>query len=230
MSTRIDSTLRFDRRRMIAGAAGMVTATAIGAQVARAETVDGSTETPGEEFLNPYDSPKLWSDFPANVDPGRFAPLQRLRSGQTPVAVICPDAGVDAAIEVSEIVDNRMADPSGPWVVAWYPTTSGPGGEDNIVMAGHVDYWDVGPAVFWNIPRLPPGSLVTVVTDRGESYVYKVEWVQEFQASGLDQETISEISGRKDTETLTLITCGGEFDRDKGEYLSRMVVRCVPAI
>jgi hypothetical protein len=217
---------RLDRRRVIAGAASIVGAAAIGAPAALAQSAN--TET--REFLNPYDSPQLWSDFPANVDPGRFAPLQRLRSGQMPIALICPDAGVDAAIEVSEIVDNRMADPTGPWVVAWYPTTSGPGGEDNIVMSGHVDYWDVGPAVFWSIRDLPQGTLFTVITDRNESYVYRVEWIQEFQASGLDQATMSEISGRKDSETLTLITCGGEFDQAKGEYLSRMVVRCVPAI
>ena len=74
------------------------------------------------------------------------------------------------------------------------------------------------------------GSIVEVVTDRNESYRYQVEWVQNFQTASLDQATLNEITGRKDSEALTLITCGGDWDQNAREYLSRIVARCVPAV
>ena len=43
----------------------------------------------------------------------------RLTRGSKPVAIIIPDAEVDAPIEVNEIIDGKMTAPSGPWLVGW---------------------------------------------------------------------------------------------------------------
>ena len=37
-----------------------------------------------------------------------------------PVAIIVQSAGIDAEIETLNIVDGRLENPTGPWVVAWY--------------------------------------------------------------------------------------------------------------
>ena len=117
-----------------------------------------------------------------------------------------------------------MQDPTGPWVVSWYKETGRLGVPDeNVVMAAHVDYWDVGPAVFYNIRVLAEGDTVDVTGDDGNVYRYAVEWQKLFDA---DNAPIQDIVGRPNETALTLITCGGQFDYPNGHYISRTVVRC----
>lgn len=142
-----------------------------------------------------------------------------------PVSITIPDAEVDAEVERNQIVDGVMLDPSGPWVVSWYEETGRLGEVDNVVMSGHVDYWDVGPAVFWTVGQLDEGAEMQVRGSDGATYTYAVAWVRTYEVAGLTSETINEIVGPTDTEALTLITCGGDFDYDTGQYLSRTIVR-----
>lgn len=142
-----------------------------------------------------------------------------------PRSIAIPDADVDAEIERNQIVDGIMLDPSGPWVVSWYQETGLLGEVDNAVMSGHVDYWDVGPAVFWTVGDLPEGAEIQVRGDDGATYTYAVEWVRTYEVAGLTPETVNEIVGQTDYPALTLITCGGAFDYETGEYLARTIVR-----
>lgn len=142
-----------------------------------------------------------------------------------PVSITIPDAEVDAEVERNQIVDGVMLDPSGPWVVSWYQETGRLGEVDNVVMSGHVDYWDVGPAVFWTVGQLDEGAVMQVRGSDGATYTYAVAWVRTYEVAGLTPETINEIVGPTNTEALTLITCGGDFDYDTGQYLSRTIVR-----
>ncbi len=142
-----------------------------------------------------------------------------------PTAIRIDKAQVDAEVETVEIVDGVMQNPTGPWVVSWYRETAKPGENGNTVMAGHVDYWDVGPAVFYNLKDLSQGDEIQVIGEDGSVYTYAVDWMETYIVADLTAEDIDEIVGPTDAPALTLITCGGEFDYDTGEYLSRMVVR-----
>jgi sortase (surface protein transpeptidase) len=144
--------------------------------------------------------------------------------GAIPVAIRIPDAEVNAQVERTKIVDGLMLDPSGPWVVSWYESTGLVGERDNAVMSGHVDYWDVGPAVFQNVASLPDGAAIQVDGLDGTTYSYAVESIQRVPAK-LDQEKVNEIVGPTDYAALTLITCGGEFDFETGQYPQRDIVR-----
>ncbi|MDP9363637.1 MAG: class F sortase [Chloroflexota bacterium] len=143
-------------------------------------------------------------------------------SGVAPVAIEIERAAVSAEIEALDIVDGAMADPTGPWVVAWYEDLAGLGETGNVVMAGHIDYWNVGPAVFYSINQLAEGDEIGVTGTDGEVYAYAVEWVRQYDAADAP---LDEITGRTTDEALTLITCGGTFDYATGEYLQRTVVR-----
>jgi len=146
--------------------------------------------------------------------------------GVAPIALQVDSVGVDAPIELGAVVDGAMQDPSGPWVVSWYEPLGKVGEGGNVVMAGHVDYWNVGPAVFWDIRELPAGEIIRVVGEDGKNYEYAVQWIERYDAAGLTPEVIqNDIVGDTGEETLTLITCGGTFDPATGEYNERWVVR-----
>ncbi len=145
--------------------------------------------------------------------------------GQIPMAIRIADAGVDAEIEQQQIVDGLMLDPSGPWVVAWYEQTARAGAIGNCVGSGHVDYWDVGPAVFYEVAGLQEGAQIEVSGKDGATYVYEVENIQRVEVASLTVEQLNspEMVGRTEYAALTLITCGGEFN---GEfYTQRDIIR-----
>ena len=149
--------------------------------------------------------------------------LDRLRSAAVaPIGLAIESAGVDAGLEALRVVDGAMQDPSGPWVVAWYENLGALGKIGNIVMAGHIDYWNVGPAVFYNLSTLEPGDEIVVTGDDGKTYPFAVEWVRQYDSASIP---LDEVTGPTAEQSLTLITCGGAFDYTNGHYLQRTVVR-----
>jgi hypothetical protein len=152
-------------------------------------------------------------------------PPQNRRPGVTPIAMRIQKAQVDAQVEPQPIQDGVMLDPSGPFVVAWYEDTGKLGEETNLVFAGHLDYYDVGKAVFYNLYQLVEGDPIEIIGENDEVFSYAVEWGRNYTVDELGAETIQEIVGKTDTESVTLITCGGTFDYTIGQYLVRYVVR-----
>jgi hypothetical protein len=150
-------------------------------------------------------------------DVGRRAP--------PPVVIQIEAAGVNSPVETREIVDGELAAPTGPWVVAWYLQSARPGESGNVVMGGHVDYWTVGPAVFSGLGTLATGEEIEVTDAADTAYAYVVEWVRAYPVADLTPGQLREIVGPTEKPSLTLVTCTGDFDRDRGEYLMRLVVR-----
>jgi hypothetical protein len=139
-----------------------------------------------------------------------------------PIGLTIEAAGIDASIEALQVVDGAMQDPTGPWVVAWYENLGSLGRPGNVVMAGHIDYWNVGPSVFYNLAALQSGNDIDVAGSNGETYSFTVDWVRQYDA---EQIPLDEVVGPTPNQTLTLLTCGGAFDYVNGHYLSRTVVR-----
>lgn len=158
---------------------------------------------------------------PLGLNPSPSAPVDE----QIPIVIQIDQVAVDAEIERNQIVDGLMLDPSGPWVVSWYEATGRLGEQDNSVMAGHLDYWGVGPAIFYNLANLQESDEIRVTGDGGDVFTYQVEWGRLYQLEELNSVVIAEIVGSTPQSSLTLITCGGEFDEATGQYLSRYVVR-----
>jgi len=157
--------------------------------------------------------------------PGPFdlAPVAAVRApGVAPRSIQIEAAAVDAGIETLRVVDGSMQDPTGPWVVGWYENLGSLGAEGNVVMAGHIDYWNVGPSVFYGLAGLAPGTRVAVTGEDDQVYEYEVEWVRQYSA---ETAPLDEIVGPTTTDSLTLITCGGTFDYTNAQYLERTVVR-----
>jgi sortase (surface protein transpeptidase) len=142
-----------------------------------------------------------------------------------PVQMQIPDAEVDAEVEVRTVVDGAMQDPTGPWVISWYDTSVYAGAKGNSVYSGHVDYWGVGPSVLRNVANLGEGATIDVVGQDGTTYTYAVEYIERVTVADLTPEDMAGIVGDTDYAALTIITCGGEFDYDAGEYKQRDIIR-----
>lgn len=162
------------------------------------------------------------------VAPAEVAEAE-IPEGVAPIAFQIPVFGVDAPIEIGSIVDGAMQDPTGPWVIAWYEQLGRLGQGTNVVVAGHVDYYTVGPAVLWGIkePGIAPGELIMMTGEDGTVFEYAVEWSQQFDvATELTPDVIqNDIVNHTGYEALTIVTCGGEFIPGMGEYTSRIIVR-----
>jgi LPXTG-site transpeptidase (sortase) family protein len=137
--------------------------------------------------------------------------------------LVIPRLGVDApTITLGVDATGTMLAPAAPMDVAWYSFSAQPGQSGNAVMAGHVDYLNYGPAVFWRLREARAGDEVQVVLNDGTIFNYTVSSVTSYDA---DTAPVAEIVGPTPGETLTLITCTGTFDRTTRQYENRLVVR-----
>jgi LPXTG-site transpeptidase (sortase) family protein len=152
-----------------------------------------------------------------------------------------PVLGVDAPVGISIVSGEsgaQLGSPEGPAAVFWYdlsawPGLGGlPGAGGNAVFGAHVDisgyvpYADAnyhGPAIFRELYLLAPGDRV-MVDRNGETLEYQVVWSEQVGAN--DATRWTEIwSSNVATDSITLYTCGGDFDWDTREYPDRLVVR-----
>ncbi len=139
----------------------------------------------------------------------------------TPTRIVIPAIGVDAYIEQVGIYDGVMGTPAGPMNVGWYSGISSPGNGTSVVMAGHVDYYTVGPAVFYSLASLGVGSEIYVTGPDGTGFTYSVTGSTVVSA----YEPAENVLGGPGGESLTLITCGGSFNGVA--YDSRTIVYAV---
>lgn len=153
-----------------------------------------------------------------------------------------PSLHVDAPIGRRVVGrDGQLDDPTGASDVVWYDFAAiaglggTPGGGGNAVFAGHVDraaflaYAGVqysGPGIFYSLDQLGSGEVIEVAVN-GKTTRYAVQWVRELNASSADWREI--VSSKVGGDAITLITCGGTFDRATHEYSHRTVVRALRA-
>ena len=115
-----------------------------------------------------------------------------------------------------------MQTPAGPKEVDWYDFTSEPGEPGNAVMAGHLNWRDGTLAVFARLATLTPGDAIDVVRHDGDSLHYRVVAVEEVDAFTTDLSWVLDWGAR---ESLTLLTCSGQFVWTASSYSQRTVVR-----
>ncbi len=151
---------------------------------------------------------------------------ERLLAGQLkgvrPTNIKIDAIGVDANIEMLEVVDGAMQPPSNESEVAWYKDSSRLGIPGNVLMAGHLNWYGVPVAVFGYLDQLKKNDVIDVTGADGEVYHYKVKWVKNFPA---DEAPPKLVVGGSSKRVLTLITCGGYWQPDQLEYNQRTVAR-----
>jgi Sortase domain len=138
-----------------------------------------------------------------------------------PIHIEIPSIRVSAAIvSLGLNADRTLEVPSDFHHAGWYVGSSTPGLPGPAVIVGHLDSRR-GPAVFYRLRLLSPGSRVTVQLGGGSQRAFVVERVSEYSKARFPTQAVY---GATTGPSLRLITCGGPFDASSGHYLENVVV------
>ena len=179
-----------------------------------ASTSTGFSLGPGEEPLQRLTEGRPTPAMTPGATPPNTAPPARLVIPKIQVEAPVVTLGVDG--------DGVMESPASAFDVGWYEFSAQPGTGSNAVFSGHVDFVNVGPAVFWDLRKLGLGDLIEVRLVDGTVYQYVVTSSVSYDAADAP---IVEIVGPTPKDMVTLITCSGTFNRDIRQYSDRLVVR-----
>lgn len=120
----------------------------------------------------------------------------------------------DGAMEIPGTVD-----------AGWYRFGARPGAlSGSAVLAGHVDHQQ-SPGVFYALRRIAVGAEITVTDDAGAVHRFAV--AERFQVAK-GELPVAALFRRDGAPVLTLITCGGRFDRRHHQYDDNVVIRAEP--
>ena len=149
-----------------------------------------------------------------------------------------PSLGVDARVATRHVGQGQnMPNPAGPADVAWYDLSAWngmggrPGEGGNAIFSGHVDYnamvgyagvYYRGQAVFSRLGQLGNGDIIEIDYN-GQTLRYAVVWTEYVPAVGGNWARIW--SNNVAVGSVTLYTCGGEFNPVTKSYADRKVVR-----
>jgi len=152
--------------------------------------------------------------------------LVSARSFHDPVAMpyrlMIPEISVDSPIEgVGVDQQGNMAVPSDAVHVAWYKYSSRPGATGVAVINGHMNTKYAPQAIFYKLDELERGDEIKIKTADAQILVFRVTHKKEYP---YDTPTEEIFLSQSETSKVNLITCSGEWLRDKKTYSKRLVV------
>lgn len=123
--------------------------------------------------------------------------------------------------------NGELSTPNNIFDVGWYDASGKPGEGKTMLIDGH----NGGPhvyGVFKRTPELKTGDIITI--ERGDGVIFKYEVVENI-AVPLDESDGYMATALKSPEagkeSLTLITCTGEWSQSQKTYLSRQFTRAI---
>ena len=156
---------------------------------------------------------------------GGFRSVRTYRAVAAPERLRIPSLGVDTSLErVGLAEDGTIAPPDGWHTAGWYTGGPRPGQDGPAVVVGHVDSRS-GPAVFYRLPELKRGAVVSVEREDGSRVEFRVTGQRRVPK---DAFPAAEVYAPTLRASLLLITCGGEFDASTGHYVDNVLVTAVP--
>lgn len=125
--------------------------------------------------------------------------------------------------------EGALDTPRNIFDVGWYVSSGKPGEGKTMVIDGH----NGGPHVYGVFKRLPDlgiGDAIIVERGDGITYNYVVVENKEIPLAQSDSYMSTAMkSPEKGKESITLISCSGDWSQQQGTYLSRQFVRAVIA-
>lgn len=147
--------------------------------------------------------------------------------GDTPRRLRIANLGIDTPVAPVgiDLAQGALDVPKDILRAGWWRDGAAPGdGTGSVLIAGHVDSARRGAGAFFRLKNARAGMRVVVTTAGGASRAYRVTTVRAMPKASLPLGVYA-ATGR---ERLTLVTCGGPFDRAIGHYKDNIVVTAVP--
>ncbi len=127
-------------------------------------------------------------------------------------------------------VNGELATPNNIFDVGWYDASGLPGMGGTMIIDGH----NGGPhvhGVFKDLPDLAEGDLIVV--ERGDGVAFKYRVVENKSVLLSESDAYMSTAARSPEsgkESVTLISCTGEWSQQQGTYLSRQFTRAVLSV
>jgi hypothetical protein len=148
-------------------------------------------------------------------------PAAAVVARSTPTALSIPAIGLAVSLgSLGLNPDGTVQVPTDIQQPGWYHLGPSPGQVGSAVILGHVDSY-LGPAVFFELPTLVPGDLISVTLADGVITHFVVDTVVMYSKDDFPTSLVYSSHGY---QAMQLITCGGSFDSATGHYLSNVVV------
>ena len=203
--------MKLPRKRLLPATALTVGLLAVGAGAAGLTISSHAHAAPSAARL---------SAKPSKVAAPTFSPVPGQTQVALPVSLTIPAIGVKTSITHLGLEKNgSLQVPSTTTVVGWYTESPRPGAVGSAVIAGHVDSY-TGPGVFYFLHDLKAGEKVYVTRADKSVAEFSVTSVQSYPKAAFPT---SIVYGPAPDAELRLITCGGDFDRSTGHYLSNLI-------
>lgn len=117
--------------------------------------------------------------------------------------------------------DRTVEVPRDAAQAGWFDQGPVPGQPGSSVVLGHVDSVE-GPAVFHRLSQLRPGDPIKVQLSDGSVALFEVGRVATYTNENFPARDV--YAGSPGRPALNLVTCGGEYDEERGGWQSNVVV------
>ena len=195
------------------------TTTTVAAPVTTATTVP--VEEPAD--TTPARSPLAESVVP--LGSARYDVEDHVDDGAVPTSISIEGIGVAEApvIDVG-VEENGDMEIPGADNVGWYRFNPTPGEPGSSVLAAHISF-NGEPGVFRYLADVEIGERVVVAFDDGTESEFEIVELAQYDKQELPDDRVFAKDG---DPVLTLITCGGDFNRSLRSYEDNVVAYAIP--
>ena len=153
----------------------------------------------------------------------------RYQNPSRPVRVTVPSLSMNALVVPVGMDELRsVVVPVNIDIVGWYKLGVSPHQQfGSVALVGHRDGSGGADGVFLRIGELQKGDLVLVTNRDGSENTYEVTRVELMSKDQFPSEA-PRLFAESGPARLTLISCGGSYDRSRGGYQSNVVVTSTP--
>ena len=158
-----------------------------------------------KEEIDPVKSGYVWSGVP-----------------EDPKKIVINKIGVDNFIQQVGVNDKKeVAAPTNIFLAGWYNKSVKPGKKGLSIIDGHLDGY-TKPGIFNRLGELKAGDEYSVELGNGNIIKYRVFKIETVDTDRAAASLFSQ--NLKIKNQLNLITCGGNYDKNKQLYDKRIIV------
>ena len=161
----------------------------------------------------------------APIGSAQYDPADHTDDRPVPVAISIDGIGVEEApVQDVGVEDNGDMEIPGADGVGWYRFNATPGEEGSAVLAAHISF-DGQPGVFRYLDEAEIGDRVVIEFDDGTTSEFEIVELAQYDKQELPTDRVFAKTG---DPVLTLVTCGGDFNRSLRSYEDNVVAYAIP--